>query len=91
MLHDTETLVCEDIKARQQLGIKKYGTTLANNNIGMRAWLEHAYQECLDQALYLKRAMQEIDQEKNEVYYNLAYVSRKWAELDVMDNNGDNG
>ena len=56
---DTETLVCQDIKARQSLGIAKYGTTVAGNPLTLVEWLNHAYEECLDQAVYLKRAIQE--------------------------------
>ena len=58
---DTESLVCADIMRRQQLGINKYGTTLADNPLPLRDWLQHAYEECIDQANYLKRAIQEID------------------------------
>jgi hypothetical protein len=60
-MNDTETLVIEDIRKRQQVGIAKYGTTLANNPLDLREWLEHQYQELLDAALYCKRAIQEID------------------------------
>lgn len=56
-----EAKVCADIAARQQLGIAKYGTTVADNPLTLREWLEHAYQEALDQAVYLRRAMAEID------------------------------
>ena len=56
-----EAIVCNDIAARQQLGIAKYGTTVADNPLPLRAWLEHAYQECLDQAVYLRRAIEKID------------------------------
>lgn len=52
--------VCRDIERRQKLGLKKYGTTVANNNLPLVAWLQHAYEEALDQAIYLKRAMAEI-------------------------------
>jgi hypothetical protein len=58
---DTETLVCQDILARQKVGLKKYGATMADNPLPLREWLQHAYEETLDQALYLKRAMQEMD------------------------------
>ena len=61
MIEGTEKLVCQDIEARHQLGLKKYGTSVENNPLSLREWLEHAYQECLDQAIYLKRAMQELD------------------------------
>lgn len=56
-----EAKVCADIAARQQLGIAKYGTTVADNPLTVRQWLQHAYEECLDQAVYLRRAMQELD------------------------------
>ena len=29
----------------------------------VRQWLNHAYEECLDQAVYLKRAMAELDRQ----------------------------
>ena len=61
MIQDTETLVCFDIRCRQQLGVNKYGTTVAGNPLTQRQWLQHAYEECLDQAVYLKRLLQEID------------------------------
>ena len=58
---DTEEQVCDDIKARQRLGVAKYGTTVADNPLSLRAWLQHAYEECLDQAVYLRRAITEIE------------------------------
>lgn len=60
----TEALVCADIARRQQLGIAKYGQTVADNPLALRAWLQHAYEEVLDQAVYLRRAIQEIDARK---------------------------
>jgi hypothetical protein len=55
-----EAEVCMDITARQMLGIAKYGTTVKDNPLSLREWLNHAYQECLDQAIYLKRAMMDL-------------------------------
>ena len=60
-IKDTETEVCADIKRRQQLGIAKYGTTVAQNPLELRQWLQHSYEEKLDDALYMKRAIQELD------------------------------
>lgn len=57
----TEAAVCADIAKRQALGINKYGTTVAQNPLELRAWLQHAYEEVLDTAVYLKRAIEEID------------------------------
>lgn len=58
----TEAAVCADIFKRQQLGTMKYGMTVAENPLPLRAWLQHAYEETLDQAVYLKRAIEELDQ-----------------------------
>lgn len=55
-----ELAVCEDIARRQQVGVRKYGMTVAANPLSLREWLQHAYEECLDQAVYLKRAMSEL-------------------------------
>ena len=57
--------VREDLLQRSQLGIRKYGTTLARTDLTLRDWLQHAYEEHLDAANYLKRAIKEIDDAKN--------------------------
>lgn len=54
-----EAMVCADIANRQQVGIAKYGVTVAENPLTHAEWLQHAYEECLDMAIYLKRAMAE--------------------------------
>lgn len=58
-IENTEALVCVDIRYRQQLGVKKYGTTVAENPLTEEQWLQHAYEEALDLAIYLKRLLQE--------------------------------
>ena len=58
----TESRVCVDIVRRQQMGIAKYGTTVSENPLELRQWVEHAYQEALDQAIYLKRIMEKLDE-----------------------------
>ena len=60
-IKDTESEVCTDIKRRQELGITKYGTTVAQNPLELRQWLQHAYEEKLDDVVYMKRAIQELD------------------------------
>lgn len=84
---DTETLVCEDIKARQQKGLSKYGTTVAANPLELRWWLQHQYEELLDAAVYVKRAIQEL--ERNNRLDELNKIMREWAE-EPMDSNGEN-
>lgn len=56
----TEARVCADIAARQAKGTAKYGTTVQDNPLGLIQWLQHAYEECLDQAVYLKRAIEQL-------------------------------
>lgn len=57
----TESRVCEMIAKRQQLGIAKYGTTVAKNRLELRAWMMHSLEEKLDDAVYMMRAIEEID------------------------------
>lgn len=60
----TEAAVCDDIARRQAMGIAKYGTTVADNPLPLRAWLQHAYEETLDKAIYLKRAIEQLEIEE---------------------------
>lgn len=57
----TEARICSMIASRQQLGIGKYGTTVAKNPLELRAWLMHSLEEKLDDAVYMLRAIEEID------------------------------
>lgn len=56
--------VREDLLTRSQVGIKKYGVTLDREDLSLEDWLEHAYQECLDQANYLKKSILTIQNQK---------------------------
>ena len=56
-----EAMVCADIAKRQHLGISKYGTTVADNPLSLREWLQHAYEESMDLSIYLRRCIEEID------------------------------
>jgi hypothetical protein len=64
----TELRVCVDIALRQAHGLAKYGTSVEANPLTLRQWLQHAYEEALDQAIYLKRAMEEMDQKPDYLY-----------------------
>jgi len=52
--------VCADLQKRSEKGIKKYGVSLERTDLSLKDWLQHAYEECLDQANYLKRAIIEL-------------------------------
>ncbi len=51
-------LLMADLKARRDVGIETYGTTLKSHNGRKPLW--DAYQECLDQAIYLRQAIFEL-------------------------------
>lgn len=75
----TEADVCKDIARRQALGIKKYNSTVRDNNLSLKQWLQHAYEETLDKAIYLKRAIEQIDKDNGLHYYNPATCSSQSA------------
>ena len=54
-----EAIVCADIAERQRKGIAKYGTTVERNPLELRAWLTHLYQELLDAAIYVRKAIED--------------------------------
>jgi len=56
-------MVCQDVAKRQAFGLSKYGVTVADNPLTHLQWLQHAYEECLDQAVYLKRAITELEKQ----------------------------
>ena len=47
--------VIEDLHSRSERGIRKYNTTLDQNN--KDNYMQHAYEEALDLAQYLKKEM----------------------------------
>ena len=53
--------VRDDLLKRSQVGLSKYGVTLARDDLSLRDWLQLAYEETLDQANYLKCAIMAID------------------------------
>lgn len=63
----TEAKVCADIAARQQLGLNKYGMSVQDNPLTTLKWLQHAYEECLDQAVYLKRTIESMQSDQQMV------------------------
>lgn len=47
-----------DLLDRSQKGIQKYGTTLDRDDLTETQWMQHAYEEMLDGALYLKKLIE---------------------------------
>lgn len=47
--------VINDIQQRELKGIETYGTTMDRNDLSQDQWLQHAYEEALDFAIYLRK------------------------------------
>jgi hypothetical protein len=47
--------IIDDLLSREDKGIKEYGTTMDRTDLSEQDWLQHAYEEALDLAIYLKK------------------------------------
>ena len=47
--------VVEKLRAREGLGLEKYGTTVDRTDLSALEWLDHAQEEAMDFTLYLER------------------------------------
>lgn len=56
--------VIMDLKIREERGLATYGTTMDRKDLSKQEWLQHAYEEALDLALYLKKLMEDHDKLK---------------------------
>lgn len=55
--------IIDDLLAREDKGLKEYGTTMDRTDLNEIDWLQHAYEEALDLSIYLKKL---INIKKNE-------------------------
>jgi hypothetical protein len=51
-------VVKEDLDRRAALGLKKYGVSLERTDLTETDWIQHAYEEALDLACYLRRLIE---------------------------------
>lgn len=52
-----EDNVCKKIKARSDVGKKKYGVTMEEEILSMREWLVHLQEELMDAAVYVEKLL----------------------------------
>lgn len=87
---DVWLLVLQDMEARRLHGIEKYGTPVQPHN--GRDPLVDAYQESLDQCVYLRQAIEEIGTLKDEAERMRAGLMRirksvedgqEWCKMDA--------
>ena len=58
-----EDEVCKKIKARSDVGKRKYGVTMEEETLTRLEWLIHAQEEAMDFAVYLQKLI-EMEEEK---------------------------
>ena len=49
--------IISDLKEREAMGIRKYGVSVDDAQLTDDQWLQHAYEEALDFAVYIKKLM----------------------------------
>lgn len=49
--------VMKDLRSREKMGIEKYGVSVDKAVLSEREWMQHAYEESLDHAIYMKKLM----------------------------------
>jgi len=52
--------VIKDLKSREQVGIKKYGTTVDRPDFNPEKWMQNLYEEVLDTAVYARAFLEAI-------------------------------
>ena len=52
--------VIKDLKQREQVGIKKYGTTVDRPDFNPEKWMQNLYEEVLDTAVYARAFLEAI-------------------------------
>tara|TARA_R100001129_G_scaffold178803_1_gene154953 strand:+ start:461 stop:649 length:189 start_codon:yes stop_codon:yes gene_type:complete len=58
-----EDEVCKKIKARSDVGKRKYGVTMEEETLTRLEWLIHAQEEAMDLAVYLQKLI-EMEEEQ---------------------------
>jgi hypothetical protein len=58
--------VVSELRSRSILGVDKYGVTLARDDLSLEQWVQHALEEAMDLALYLKRIKVELEKTKDD-------------------------
>lgn len=59
-----EERVIRKIRKRAAAGLKKYGVTVARDDLSFEQWMTHAQEEALDFAIYLQRLIYEMEKSK---------------------------
>jgi hypothetical protein len=79
--------VIKDIAARAELGLAKYNMTMDREDLIASDWVQHAYEECLDMSLYLKRLKKDMlaMEEELRAFKTQAMIKERWDEIKQED------
>lgn len=78
----------KDLLDRSEAGIKKYNNTLDRDDLELSDWLQHAYEEMLDGALYIKRAKQDVEylnEQFDEIVREFYELKKKYETLSEIN------
>lgn len=77
----------KDIASRAEVGLNKYNTTMDREDLIASDWVQHAYEECLDMALYLKRLRKDMlaMEEELRAFKTEAMIKEQWKEIEERD------
>ncbi len=74
--------VVNKIKKRSDVGYKKYGVTLYDDNQPLDAWLNHIQEELMDAVNYIEKARMSLREEIEECYIKDSQSVTKYPEPD---------
>lgn len=74
--------VIKEIAERAEAGLAKYGTTMDRTDLSASDWIQHAYEEALDMAIYLKRL------KKDMIELELELTAHRLNAENKVDDNG---
>lgn len=59
--------IIDDLLFREEKGRAEYGTTMDRKDLTEEQWLQHAYEEALDLAIYLKKIIKTRSENKDNI------------------------
>jgi hypothetical protein len=59
--------IIDDLLFREEKGRAEYGTTMDRTDLREDEWLQHAYEEALDLAIYLKKIIKTRSENKDNL------------------------
>jgi len=60
-----EESVIHKIRARREMGLKKYGCSMERCDLSRAEWLKHAQEEAMDFAIYLEKLLRDEQNEQS--------------------------